>query len=147
MKGGPSPHLDWDELACHDGTEYPAAWRLNRAIELARAFEAIRRGWDLPIQVLSAYRTEAYNKQIGGAPHSMHVVGLALDLRPPEGVPVRDFWKYICQLQATAGIWGIGYAASQYGNYVHVDIRPKPPSGVPIHWRYPLTAQPLKVVP
>ena len=32
-----------------------------------------------PIQVHCTYRPEAYNKIIGGAPHSSHVIGMAMD--------------------------------------------------------------------
>ena len=79
---GPSRHLSWDELACRDGTPYPEKWRKTRAIELAAAFERIRFLYGGGIGVSSGYRTEAYNRKVGGARLSQHVQGRALDLRP-----------------------------------------------------------------
>lgn len=132
---GPSAHLSWKELACHDGTPYPPAWRLNRAVLLARAFECVRALYDQPIPVLSAYRSPAYNQQVGGAPKSFHCQGLALDLRPPDGVLVQDFWVDILRVADKAGIGGVGYASPSAGNYVHIDCRESPRV---VQWRYPL---------
>ena len=137
LMGGPSRHLMWAELACHDGTPYPEAWQTTRAMLLARAFEAIRAEWSLPIAVLSAYRTPTYNAKIGGAKNSQHVQGRALDLAPPEGVSVYDFWTRIVEIAQKAGIGGVGYAPPSEGGYVHVDIRPMP-DGRLAQWRYPI---------
>lgn len=127
-------HLAWCELRCHDGTEVPEELTENAQI-VADAFEAVRALWDRPITVLSGYRTPAYNQAVGGAPGSYHVRALALDLQPPEGVSVVDFWSDICDLALRTTIRGIGYASPQHGNFVHIDCRP---SAVVHHWRYPL---------
>lgn len=132
---GPSVHLSWDELACHDAarTPYPAEWRLTRAVQLAEAFEAIRAIWGVPITVTSGYRTPAYNASVGGAPHSQHVQGLALDLEPPDGVTVQDFWDEILRMAEDAGIRGVGYAAPSKGHFVHIDCRD---ADTVEHWTY-----------
>lgn len=130
-------HLSLEELACHDGTPYPAKWVLTRFPRLTQAFETIRALWGQPIEVLSGYRTPEYNRKVGGAKLSLHVQGLAMDLRPPEGVAVKDFWLGILGVAQKAGIGGIGYASPEQGNYVHVDCREANP---PVQWRYPLTA-------
>src|SRR5512146_2429874 len=102
----PSPHLSWAELACHDGTPYPEAYE-DRALQLAEVFEALRaRCGGKPITILSAYRDPAYNASIGGATHSQHVEGRALDLRPPEGVPLPAFWILVKDLATTLPIRG-----------------------------------------
>ena len=119
---GPTQHLTWKELGCKDGTPYPNIWRTNRAIELAEVFELIRAACGhKPIQILSAFRTSDYNKRIGGARNSQHIQGRALDLRPPDGYTIDEFYKIIKQMTAVTSIGGIG----KYKTFVHVDIRPK----------------------
>lgn len=94
MTRGPSPHLAWKEMACHDGTPYPDEWRMTRGKVLARTFERVRAslarhaGRLRPLTVLSCYRTPEHNKAVGGAKDSMHLYGLAIDLRVPPGVEV-----------------------------------------------------------
>jgi uncharacterized protein YcbK (DUF882 family) len=116
---GPSPNLSWPELACKDRirTPYPLDWRATRAVELAAAFEALRAIVGLPLVVLSAYRTPAYNAAVGGVPDSQHVQGRALDLRPPNGwTPV----SLAAIAKDIAGIRGLGV----YATFVHIDVRP-----------------------
>jgi uncharacterized protein YcbK (DUF882 family) len=125
MLTGPSEHLTWTELACHDGTLYPVNWRETRAVALAHEFEEIRRlCGGKPITILSAYRTVVYNRKIGGAKYSQHIQGRALDLRPPAGMPVSVFHHRILQYSKTDGskLRGLGL----YSTFVHVDIRPTP---------------------
>ena len=118
---GPSPHLSWSELACRDRirTPYPLDYRATRAVELAAAFEALRAAVGLPLVVLSAYRTPAHNRAVGGAPNSQHVHGRALDLAPPDG------WSPIALLavaQDIPAIRGLGL----YDSFIHIDVRPAP---------------------
>lgn len=118
-----SEHVAWAELACKDGTPYPVEWRTNRLPILLNAFEAIReRCGGRPIQILSAYRSPAHNAKVGGAARSQHVEGRALDLRPPEGVPLRAFWILVQDLARTLPIRGLGLYLD--ANFVHIDTRP-----------------------
>lgn len=126
---GPSPHLTWDELACHDAlrTPYPVHWRASRAVLLAREFEAVREalarraGRDIPLVVNSAYRTAAYNAAIGGSPRSQHVQGRALDLRPVDPRYLDDLYDVIRRrAEAVLAIRGVG----RYATFVHLDTRP-----------------------
>jgi len=126
---GPSAHLTWAELACHDRmkTPYPLDYRDDgtRLPRLARAFEAIRALWGKRITILSAYRTPAYNKAVGGRPKSQHVEGRALDLQPPDGVTVRQFFDAVVALARTEKLLNIRYVKG-YGSrgFVHFDVRP-----------------------
>lgn len=123
MQTKPSAHLSWHELACKDGTAYPLKWQTSRAVPLAAAFEAIRHACGgRPISVLSAYRTPEHNRRIGGAKHSQHVEGRALDLRPPAGYDVSEFYRVVSDLARSSvpSIRGIG----KYQTFVHIDIRP-----------------------
>lgn len=118
---GPSPNLSWAELACRDRLRsvYPLDWRTTRAVELAAAFEALRAAVGLPLVVLSAYRTAAHNRAVGGAPSSQHLQGRALDLAPPDG------WSPIALLavaQDIPAIRGLGL----YDSFIHIDVRPAP---------------------
>jgi len=118
----PSRHLTWSEFACKDGTEYPEIWRSNRALKLGIVFELIRAAFgNKPITVLSAYRTPEHNRAVGGARNSQHLEGRALDLRPPIGIKVTDFYRVIKALAPDTDIRGIGL----YPTFVHVDIRPQ----------------------
>jgi uncharacterized protein YcbK (DUF882 family) len=120
MAIGPSQHVTWAELACKDEqqTPYPEVWRTTRAVELATLFEAIRAVCgDQPLTIVSAYRTPAHNRAIGGALHSQHVEGRALDLRPPDGLTVDQFYKVVRTLHRSGGI-------GKYEHFVHVDVRP-----------------------
>lgn len=120
-----SAHLSLAELACKDGTPYPPEFISDgRAHRLAVVFEAIRAACGhLPITILSAYRSPAHNKKVGGARNSQHMQGRALDLRPPSGLTVKAFYERIKALsQSLPDLKGIG----RYSTFVHVDIRPTP---------------------
>lgn len=122
---GPSPHLTWAELACHDlsRTPYPFSWRETRAPALADVFETIRAACGgLPLRVLSGYRTPEHNRRVGGARASQHVEGRALDLAPPPGWTVDRFWGVIRGLTEETWINGLG----RYPTFVHVDVRVSP---------------------
>lgn len=116
---GPSPHLSWTELACRDRlrTPYPLDWRADRAVALASVFEELRGRVGLPLVVLSAYRTPAHNKAVGGAQDSQHAQGRALDLLPPKGWASMDLAAVAAEIPAIKGL-GV------YHHFVHIDIRP-----------------------
>lgn len=122
---GPSSYVSWRELSCHDlrRTPYPRRWRTTRARRVAAAFEAVRALHGVPLTVTSAYRTPLYNVQIGGAEASQHCEGLALDVRPPEGVPVRTWWREVYELAQREPALGIHYVKGYAGGWVHWDLR------------------------
>lgn len=119
---GPSPHLSFEELRCHDAarTPYPEAFiRDGRLAVLARAFEALRhKAGDRPLVVLSAYRTKAHNASIpGAARNSQHVHGRALDLRPPTGMTPAQLGALARQISDIRGL-------AVYPTFLHIDVRP-----------------------
>jgi hypothetical protein len=122
-----SEHVTWAELACHDAahTPYPEAWRTDRLPILLACFEAIRaRCGGKPIEILSAYRTPEHNAAVGGVKLSQHVEGRALDLRPPEDVPLPAFWILVKDLARTLPLRGLGRYDEPGARFVHIDIRP-----------------------
>lgn len=131
---GPSKHLTWLELSCHDKdrTPYPAEWRETRAAALGVAFEMIRAECgNKPIRVLSGYRTADYNASIpGAAKKSQHVQGRALDLKPPAGMTIDQFYAAVRKvaLDKSSPIHGLG----RYPTFVHVDVRDRPDGRVTV---------------
>lgn len=126
---GPSPHLSWDELACHDRlhTPYPLDWRGSRAVLLAREFEAVRDllagdvGREIPLLVHSAYRTMAHNAAVGGSPSSQHLQGRALDIAPRDPRLLdRLYAVTVRRADAVLAIRGVG----RYDTFIHMDTRP-----------------------
>lgn len=118
---GKSLHINWNDLRCKDGTPYPIEFiKDGRVIELVVMFERIRQHFgSKPIIINSAYRTPAYNKKVGGAPGSQHLLGKALDIQPPKGVRVKDFYLELFNNADWMGIKGLG----RYATFCHVDIR------------------------
>jgi len=137
---GPSPHLSWAEIACHDRarTPYPERWRASggRAEILARCFEAIReRLGNQPLTVLSGFRTTDWNQRVGGAPNSFHMQGMAIDIKTPVGMTPDEMVQIAADIAESLPIGGIG----RYPWGIHVDIRTllRGPSGTRrvLRWR------------
>lgn len=126
-------HVALAELDCKDGTPYPAEWLETRAKPLAQEFEKIRAEVGKPIIIGSAYRTPAYNRKVGGAANSQHCQGRALDLYPPKGWTVDDFYNVIRSVasRSDSKIYGLG----KYPTFVHIDIRPPRADGRLTVWR------------
>lgn len=126
---GPSAHLLWAELACHDGTPYPSEYRGDRAVMLAATFEHVRELLgNVPLVILSGYRTPAYNATLeGAASKSQHIEGRALDIWHPTMSPRGMFTTILREAQrgSLPLLGGLGL----YKTFVHLDVRPKVPKG------------------
>ena len=73
--------------------------------------------WDhfgAPVTINSAYRTESYNKKVGGAKSSYHMQGRAFDIVVKDHTPLE-----VARYAQTLGINGI----IQYNGFVHLDSR------------------------
>lgn len=74
-----TPHFRKAEARCKDGTPVPSSLMgkcRNHAFNLEKLRHALG---DRPIQIISWYRTPAYNRRIGGASQSMHMRAIATD--------------------------------------------------------------------
>lgn len=85
------------------------------------------------MEICSGYRTEAYNKKIGGAAKSQHMLGMAADIAIA-GISPLAVAQYAEFLQPASG--GIGV----YSTFTHVDVRADRArwdnrSGAPKPWR------------
>ena len=59
---------------------HPDLW--SNIVPTLQLADEIRSEWGHPVRVFSGYRTENYNKAVGGAPNSQHKHFRALDLSP-----------------------------------------------------------------
>lgn len=98
------------EFACKDGSDKI----LIDTTFVQGPLQDIRTHFGKPVQINSAYRTDFYNKKVGGANNSYHKKGRAFDIYI-KGVTPREIAKYA----ASIGIKGV----IQYNNFVHVDSR------------------------
>lgn len=105
--GDLSEHFSRWEFDCHDGSLGHPDPELVKKLELVRRLAGGR-----PLRIVSGYRSPAWNRKVGGAPNSQHLVNRAADLE--RGAVTVD------QARA-AGFSGIGFNGSWA---VHVDVRP-----------------------
>lgn len=104
------------EFACRDGSD-----KVLVCDETVRILQAVRDYFGRPVTINSAYRTPTYNKKIGGASKSQHVVGTACDISV-KGVPPSAVASF---LEAFYPKHGIGL----YPTFVHIDSR-----GYKVYW-------------
>jgi uncharacterized protein YcbK (DUF882 family) len=128
------------ELACHDGTPYPEYYQ-GRLVQLLRMLDKIRAGIGVPVQVVSGYRTPAYNARLAKdstahqvASGSQHIEGRAADLRPTRGVTVQVLYEKVLAMHAAGeldDLGGIGIYPES--DWLHVDTF-KAPDGHLRRW-------------
>jgi len=109
------------EFSCKDANKTPVPrqyWKnVNR---LAKNLQALRDAVGQPVVITSGYRTPEYNKAIGGAKHSQHLLCLAADIKVPGLLPL-EVAAMIENLIADGKIdqGGVGI----YTTWVHYDCR------------------------
>lgn len=99
------------EFACSDGTDV-----IFISHDLVDILQKIRDHFGKPVNINSAYRTPAKNKQVGGAAYSQHLYGTAADITIA-GVSPKTVAEYAETLLPKTG--GIGI----YKTFTHVDVR------------------------
>jgi zinc D-Ala-D-Ala carboxypeptidase len=83
------------------------------------ALQRLRDRLGRPLIIVSAYRSQKHNKNVGGAKNSFHMQGHAFDVRMDNHNP----WEF--ELAAKAeGFRGFGYYAKS--GFMHIDMRPNP---------------------
>ena len=101
------------EFACKDGSD-----TIFIDSNLVDVLQTIRDHFNKPVIINSGYRTENYNKKIGGAEYSQHMYGKAVDIRV-SGVKPKEVAEFAETLIPNIG--GIGI----YNSFTHIDVRVK----------------------
>lgn len=124
--GDVSEHFSYSEFQCKGKQCCGGAGAVSP--DLVVALERLRNTWGRRLLVTSGYRCAKHNEQVGGAPNSQHLLGLAVDVVPAgwnsgEGL-ARDV-RRLAGLALRIGSFvngGIGI----YPGWLHLDIRGKP---------------------
>lgn len=112
-----SANFKVSEFRCKDGSD-----KILIDDALVAILQRIRDHYGKPVSISSAYRTEAYNKRIGGAARSQHLYGTAADIRIA-GVDPRDLARWIEEEINPGGLGLYDYAPGDKSGFVHVDTR------------------------
>lgn len=114
-------HFRWGEFAAAGGP-LPPPQRWTEYVRLATLYlEPLRRAFGV-CTVHSGYRTPAHNREVGGAPRSVHMANwdppaVAADVSFQSGTP-REWYEAAQRL----GPGGLGI----YSTHIHVDSRRGP---------------------
>ena len=114
-----TPHFNISEFACKDGAGVPVHL-LSNVRALAVNLEVIRARFGMPIIVNSGYRSIEYNKRVGGAVGSQHLLANASDIVIKDVSPFFLF-KTIRELMKRGAIEA--GAVILYNTFVHYDRR------------------------
>ena len=109
-----SAHFTLGEFASKDGADL-----VKYSTELLLWLEELRHFGGFIIEINSGYRTASYNRAVGGASKSRHVVGDAADITVKKDGRVVDA-ALVCCICQYLGFRGIGYISPRS---VHVDMR------------------------
>ena len=115
-------NFNLSEFACHDGTPVPSELIPN-VQELANNIQVLRDFLGTSLHVNSGYRTPTYNKKIGGASQSQHLLAKASDLSSNKYTP-EQVHAAILQLIAEGKMHNGGLGI--YNSFCHYDIRKTP---------------------
>ncbi|MFB2980877.1 D-Ala-D-Ala carboxypeptidase family metallohydrolase [Microseira sp. BLCC-F43] len=112
--------LTWGEMT-KDCTRVPLTNQIVQNIYIiAKEFGEIREKAGSPLIVTSGYRPRSVNRAVGGASHSQHIQGLAIDFKPaPGGISLNQLWEIV---RATAKTGGVGDGRKR--GFIHRDRRP-----------------------
>lgn len=116
-----SEHFSSNEFdcACH----YDACTTTPVCGELVNLLEQFRTAVGQPIHINSGYRCAAHNAEIGGEPHSQHLLGTAADIVRADkvqwGESDRLFAEEVCK---NSGLGSYITPASRY-LWLHIDSR------------------------
>jgi len=84
------------------------------------------------IIITSGYRDPIYNKKVGGATHSAHITGEAVDFKVSNVSPI----KLAAKVLDAAGKFPIkGMGIDVYAGYIHVDIKDRGVNRI-CYWAY-----------
>ena len=107
------------EFRCRDGSDVPEEY-MNNVKELAENLQILRDYIGKPIHVISGYRSPKYNRKIGGARRSQHMLAKAGDLIV-KGMTPGEVKEVISKLikEGKMKKGGVGL----YTYFTHYDVR------------------------
>ena len=123
------------EFKCKDGSDVPAELE-NNVQELANNLQVIRNkfclelGYDMPLTILSGYRSLEHNKKVKGAKNSQHLLAKASDITLKDKSLLNHLYILIKELIDTEEIKAGGITFYRDKNFIHYDIR-----GVKVTWK------------
>ena len=133
-----TPHFNWLEFQCHDGTDVPDALKPTVRRLCETVLEPLRARWMAPLTVVSGYRTPHYNEVMrhaghGMALHSRHMTGEAADIAPVELGSLPRLTALVETMLRNGELPTLG-GFGIYPRFVHLDIREKHPAGHLARW-------------
>jgi zinc D-Ala-D-Ala carboxypeptidase len=99
---------------------------------LPKVCQAIRNAWGRPVYITSGVRSPEHNIEVGGAPNSSHLRGLAVDISDnEEGQMLSSRFRYVVlDTLMSMGIRRVGIAET----FIHFDIDRE--KGQDVIWTY-----------
>tara|TARA_R110001592_G_scaffold17589_2_gene73937 strand:+ start:286 stop:675 length:390 start_codon:yes stop_codon:yes gene_type:complete len=92
----------------------------HNVVKVANQLQVLRDELKKPIHINSGYRSEEYNKKIGGVKHSQHIMGRAADIVVKDMTSI-EVSKVIEELIDKGDMLQGGLGI--YSNFCHYDIR------------------------
>lgn len=83
---------------------------------LMAVLQLVRIHFNQPVVITSGYRCETHNKNVGGAPKSKHVEGIAADIKV-KNIDPDQVYHFLDSIFPNC--YGIGL----YKSWVHIDVR------------------------
>ena len=114
-----SENFSLSEFRCKDGSDVSPDLMDNVTV-LCENLQALRDHLGKPIRVISGYRSPKYNRRIGGARRSQHMVAKAADIKVSGMSPAEvkaEIVKLIKEGKMMKG--GVGL----YRTFTHYDVR------------------------
>ena len=105
-----SRHFSREEFACKCGCGFDVV-----DIELLKHLEKARYHFGKPVTINSGCRCKEYNKKIGGAEHSQHLLGKAADIVIKDVSP-KEVQEYFNNINGGLGA---------YSTFTHIDVGQK----------------------
>lgn len=120
-----TPNFALSEFRCSDGSDVPEELLGNVSL-LAQQLQVLRDELGKPVRIISGYRSPSWNRHVGGARKSQHMLAKAADIQV-SGLPPKEVKRAIESLISNGLMLegGIGL----YRNWVHYDIR-----GTKVRW-------------
>lgn len=118
-----STHFKVREFACRDGSDKVLiSENLVKGLEILRDRLNTKYQGEVYIQITSGYRTYQHNRRIGGARQSLHLSGLAADIKAFHIHPVSGKEQVppniVRQIADEINFGGVG----KYSTFTHVDV-------------------------